>query len=159
MRSYENDERVRVVKQHLYRGETMTSGFQVGDEGRITDTGTRYGLGSYAEQLIHVQMLTDDGKKEQWIQIDCLEPVDVPEDELQATLNSIRQASEGALEASLHFDEIIFSDERGERYVLRPLGDGRFILTNEKSEFELNLDRRSWKNLSGLAELALNSPA
>lgn len=157
MKNFEVGDRVRLIKKQVYKNNVQDY-LEVGRTSEIITVGDSGTFGTYAEQLLHVQVKEDgqDGVTS-WVQIDCLEPVD-DNDAVQAALESIRQASEGSLDEGLVFDEIVFSDRNGNRYILKPLGDHQMLFTNEKAEFEILLDRRSWDNLSGLAELALNSP-
>lgn len=156
MRRFDVGDEVRVARTQKYKNHPQDH-LTVGMVGEITRVADEETFSNYAEALIHVEFRDHATMQTSWIQVDCLEPL-IDEGDVQRTLESIRQAGEGALGNELQFDEIVFRDESGNRYKLQPHGENKVLLTDEKATFEMVLDRRTWKNLSGLAELALNAP-
>lgn len=156
MRRFDVGDEVRIARPQKYRNEQQNA-LNVGMVGEITAVGDENSFTHYAESMIHVQFREHVTGLQSWIQVDCLEPL-IDEGDVQRTLESIRRAGEEALDNALQFDEIVFRDESGNRYKLQPHGENKVLLTDEKATFEMVLDRRTWKNLSGLAELALSAP-
>lgn len=154
MKEFEIGEEVEVIRPQLYKGEAGNT-LTVGDVGQVVDLAVnRAGDFHVSQRDFHV-LVKVPGKDASWIQINCLKSTDeVSDEDLSATLASIGLRGD----LPLTFDEIVFRDQRGERFIIRPYGQTVYI-TDEKGTFELTLDHPTWRNITGLVELALKAAA
>lgn len=156
MKRYKVGDQVKVVETQLYKGQEQTH-LKVGDVGEVIAMGWQDEWArsfTDGQRDFHV-LVKVDGKNESWTQINCLEPLDdISDEEMKAVLASIGMRGD----LPLTFDEIVFRDQRGERFIIRPNGSSVY-LTDEKGTFELTIDYPTWHNITGLVDLALKAAA